>query len=179
MRGRRAARGISVLTPVERERTSEVRAALASLPTGQRSPFHRLDSCHFARFVIIDALPQGYSGAPWPDRPLQMDYVLFTCTCNSAPEDFFAELRCRLGKEADAVWGSCVGYPTSERPEAFVSWFRHNSLRVHLWFAAFDATVPEVRRALSLREKHIRFAVAHQADDAESLHRAFLEEQWG
>jgi len=137
-------------------------------------PFARMSSTHFARWVILDRLGADIPGRRRRARPLRMQYLLFTSTAHSPIDEQIEELRLRLGPEADAVWGHCVGYPGHHRRVAFHHYLRHNSLPVPQQFDAYDATVPEVRAALKLRERHIAFADAVQKMDDAQLQLAFL-----
>jgi hypothetical protein len=105
-----------------------------------------------------------------------MRYLLFTSTFNGTVPAYLEELRTGLGAEADDVWGHCVNYPGHHRAAPFRRYLLHNSLPVHLWFAAYQATVPEVRTALDLRERHIAFARRVQGKDDKALLAAYVEE---
>jgi hypothetical protein len=160
-----------VLTPVLPGEEAALRAQLTAMSEGE-DLFGRLSSTHFARWVVLDRL-----GADIPGRrrarPLRMHYLLFTCTANSAIDDQMEELRLRLGPEVDAVWEHCVGYPGHQRRVAFHRYLRHNSLPALQQFAAYDASVPEVRAALDLRDRHIAFARMSQGLDDVALQQAF------
>lgn len=166
---------LTVLTPVHPGDEPELAAYLARLPQGDQSPFRRLSSTHFARWVVVGPLSTDYPGAPFPDRPLRMRYLLFTTTFNSPVPDFLAELRTRLGAEADAVWGHCVNYPGHHDAREFDRYLIRNSLPVHQWFAAYDATVTEVRNGLDLRDEHLAFARKVQQSGDEKLQQAFID----
>jgi hypothetical protein len=105
-----------------------------------------------------------------------MQYLLFTSTANRPPEQHVEDLRTGLRGHADAVWGHCVGYPGHERSADFCRYLLRNRLPVHRWFAAYDATVQQVREALDLRLRHAEFAVRTQMTDDLDLQKAFLAE---
>lgn len=170
-----AATPLTVLTPIRPGDEAELATYLERLPRGADSPFGRLRSTHFARWLIVDGLGADYPGAPWPPQRLRMRYLLFTSTFNGTVRDYLEELRVRLGPEADGVWGHCVNYPGYHRAARFRRYLRHNSLPVHMWYPAYQATVPEVRTALDLRNRHIAFARYAQGRDDKELLVAYVE----
>jgi len=163
-----AATPLTVLTRVRPGAAPDLAACLAGLPTGTASPFTRLTSTHFARWVIAST---GRPGLPLRRRPpADTHFLLFTTTFNSPVDAFLDELCDRLGAEADAVWGHCVGYPGHDRPAEFAGYLRRHSLPVRQWFRAYDATVAEVHAALRLRGEHLALArEAQNLGDAELL----------
>ena len=170
-----AATPLTVLAPVRPGEEAELTAALDRMPRGEQSPFARLSSTHFARWVVVGEPGAEFPGAPWPARRLRMRYLLFTSTFNGTVRDYLEELRVRLGPEADGVWGHCVNYPGYHRAARFRRYLRHNSLPVHMWYPAYQATVPEVRTALDLRNRHIAFARYAQGRDDKELLVAYVE----
>jgi hypothetical protein len=161
-----------VLTPILPGEEAALSAQLTAMAEGE-DVFGRLSSTHFARWVVLDRLGADIPGRCRRTRPLRMHYLLFTCTANSSIDDQMEELRLRLGPEVDAVWGHCVGYPGHHRRVAFHRYLRHNSLPALQRFAAYDASVPEIRAALKLRDRHIAFARESQGLDDADLQQAF------
>ena len=166
---------LTVLTPVHPGREERLSAYLRAIPQDEGSPFRRLPGTHFARWVVVDRLREGYLGAPFPPTPLRGSYLLYTSTFDSTVVEHVEELRIRLGAEADAVWEHCVGYPGRRQQGRFRRYLLHNRIRENIWHRAYDATVPEIRAALDLRCQHIEFARHTQGLDDEDLHREFLE----
>jgi hypothetical protein len=105
-----------------------------------------------------------------------MQYLLFISTANRPPEEHVEDLRTGLREYADMVWGHCIGYPGHGRAAEFHRYLLHNRLPDHRWWAAYDATVPEVRDALALRRRHAELAMRIQTRDDLELHEAFLAE---
>jgi hypothetical protein len=167
---------LTVLTPVVPGEERALGESLAGLPQAGDSPFSRVAETHFARWVVLSGAPWRYRGLPRRTRPLRMQHLLFTSTANRPPEQHVEDLRTGLGRDADAVWGHCVGYPGHDRPAEFCRYLLHNRLPVHRWFAAYDATVHEVGDALDLRRRHIDFAVRVQGLDDLDRQQAFLAE---
>jgi hypothetical protein len=167
---------LTVLTPVVPGEEVALRDSLARLSKNGNSPFSRVAGTHFARCVLIAGAPWRHRGVPRRTRPLRMQYLLFTSISNHRPEEHVENLRTGLGRDADEVWGHCVGYPGHDRPAEFRRYLLHNRLPVHRWFAAYDATVKEVRDALALRRQHTEFAMRTQRTDDLELQKAFLAE---
>ncbi len=165
---------LTVLTPVVPGEELALQDSLARLSQDGDSPFSRVAETHFARCVVIAGAPWRYRGLPRRTRPLRMRYLLFTSTANRPNEQHVEDLRTGLGRDADAVWGHCVGYPGHDRPAEFRRYLLHNRLPVHRWFAAYDATVQEVGDALDLRRRHAQFAMQAQEVDDLDLQKAFL-----
>jgi hypothetical protein len=166
---------LTVLTPVGPGEEYALRDSLKGLSRTGDSPFSRVAETHFVRLVVLAGAPWRYRGRPRRTRPLRMQYLLFTSTANRPPEEHVEDLRTGLGQDADAVWGHCVGYPGHDRPADFARYLLHNRLPVHRWWAAYDATVQEVRDALELRRRHAELAVRTQTAGDLELQRAFLD----
>jgi len=129
--GSRAGRSYAFtsLTPIRSGRERALDTHLRGLPPGSRSPLARLDHVHLGRWLVIDQLRMGWTGAPAPPMRLRSAYLLFTASL-TAPDDgyaqglpgkFLREMAVRIPADADAVWENCVGYPGAGRPDAFVA----------------------------------------------------------
>jgi hypothetical protein len=164
---------VNILTPVLPGHTDALRGRLAEIASVDI--FGRLESVHFARWVIIaDAVPKR-ADLPRPTEGLRLDYLLFSAGFNGRPEDVLDRLRLQAGPFVDTVWGHCVNYPGSSRRRAYHRYLRHNSLPVQQRFLGYDATVAEVRRALDLRDKHIKLACETQGRSNEEVLDAFTK----
>lgn len=180
MTSRRAgATPLTVLTPIRAGAEAALAVHLRTLPEGERSPFHQLPGVHFAHLVVIERLRDDYLGAPLPPSSLAACYLLFTSTFDGTVAEHLAELRTRLGREADDIWGHCINYPGHERPQQFLEYFLRNRIRENRWHRAYDATVPEIRAALELRRRHIEFALRARRLGEQELQEAFLAEFGG
>jgi hypothetical protein len=166
--------GLTVLTPVLPEREEILRARLQGLP---RDLFARLPTTHFARLVLVPALPAaGLQGRR--DR-LQSPHLLFSSTFDAPLEPYLDTLCAELAPEAEAIWGCCAGFPgaVAERPAAFKSYLRRNQLRTGLFFNAYpSATVARVRRTLERRAALQAFVVAAQRLEPSRLQAEFLRQ---
>ena len=157
------ARALTLLTRVVRSRERALREALDGLPKGEASPLARLPGTHFARLVIVTGIE--------PDS----EYLLFSSTFDAGPE-YLGEICARIPKEADAIWSNCDGYPGADDPHAFVRYMQRHRLRTNLFVAAYpDATLPDVQRALGLRERLIDLVPRAESMTPEELQASFHE----
>jgi hypothetical protein len=169
---------LTVMTPVLPERTAELRAYIGALPSGEESPLARMRTTHFARWLVLDDLV--YQGPPQKPDHLGTAYLIFITSFDGALDRYLADMAALMGPEADAVWGSCVGYPGRADAAAFADYLRHNQIDTAFFFSAYpQASVPEVRACLTLRQDLADFAVAAQqmrpAELAEEFAARFLE----
>jgi hypothetical protein len=165
----------TILTPILPGREADLQASLLRIPSGEAGPFMRLGNTHFARFVIIDGLE--YEAAPQKRDTLKSHYLLFNALFDGPRDAFIEAMLEQLPDLADEIWGHCVAYPGSDRPQSAGDYFRHNELEATFFFAAYShATLPQVRRALALREQVTRFAIAAQGRELGELRRRFREE---
>lgn len=174
MTGSRTMRPFTALTAVLPAHEQHLAASLDALPAGDASPFARMASTHFARFVVLDRWATAAPG--WRSSRPPLQHLLFTSTSNSPPDEHIEELRVCLGPWADEIWGQCVGYPGSASPRDFRRYLRHNRLRISLAYRAYAATVPEVRAGLDLRRRHAEFARAQQGRSDAELRTLFRRE---
>lgn len=164
---------VNILTPVIPGHTAALRTRLGEI--GSAEIFARLDAVHFARWVIIaDAVP-ARAGLPRATDGLRMDYLLFSAGFNGRPADVLDRLRLEAGPAIDTVWCHCVNYPGSGRRRAYHRYLRHNSLPIQQRFLGYEATVAQVRRALDLRERHIKVACETQGLSNDELLEAFTK----
>ncbi len=166
---------LTVLAPIEPGHEDSLRTLLQALPSGAASPLAHAPGTHFARWVVI---PQLVHQGP-PQKPDQLDqpYLLFTSNFDGPLEPYLDALCRPMGNTADAIWGSCVGWPGVGDPAAAKGYLRRNRLATSLFVAGYPhARLPEVLAALELRERVTRFAIAAQGLDGESLALAWRRE---
>jgi hypothetical protein len=168
--------GLAALLPVLDGRKEELGEALAAMPAGQASPFARIGSTHFARLVLLDEFP-GVNGATLPDVPA----CLFFGAEFDIPVAGYLEALCALlPDEADAVFGTCAGYPGASVPPLVRGWMlRH---RVKPGFSVLgnpQASVRQVVDSLRLRERIIAFAVETRMLAPAALKAAWDSQDWG
>jgi hypothetical protein len=161
---------LTVLAPVRPGREASLRGALAALPSGAGSPLARVPGTHFARWVVVPALPEAGGRAQ----------LLFTSCVDAPLERWLHGLVLGLGSDADAIWGCCEGYPGRSPAASLVAWLRRYRVRTSFFVAAYPtASVDDVRAALADRAALAAFAVRAQGMDDAELHAAFLRELVG
>jgi hypothetical protein len=163
---------LMVATPVLAGRQTALRTCLRQLPTGEDSPLARLGTTHFARWLVIDDLV--YQGPPQVRDELKSSYLLFVSNFDGSLASYLADLARLMPKEADAVWGHCVGYPGVADPSGFAAYVSHNQIATTFFVSAYPtATVAAVRESLRLREEITEFALAAQGMAPAALRNAF------
>jgi hypothetical protein len=165
---------LTVFTPIAADRLEGLSAFLDGLPL-QSSPLRQLEMVHFARWVIV----RDFVSDPSQPRPehLPSAYLLFSATFDRSLDAFLDALCDTLASEAETIWGCCTGAPVPAAGPALKAYLKHNQIQTGLFFAAYpDATVPEVTRALAIREKTIAFAARAQAMEVAAVREAFLGE---
>lgn len=163
---------LTVLTPVLREQEPGLRETLAGLP---RDLFTRVPSTHFARFVIIDALPSAQP-PPDPDR-LQSPQLLFSSTFDGELAAYVDQLCAALAAEAESIWGRCAGFEpgTGRDPRRLERFLRRHQLRTGLFFSAYPgADVQRVRQSLKRRGALKAFLMKAEGLAPEQLQAEFL-----
>jgi hypothetical protein len=180
----------ATLTPIRPDGVQALAEELARFADGE-SPFRRVTSAHFARWLVIDGLKMGWPGAPRRPTRLSSSYLLFTAMVTAPegvpveamPARFLVEVAERMPAEADAVWRNCYGYPGVDGTSAFADYLIRGQLDTELFYVGYaDVTAAEVRSAVDAAEGFLSFAAAHQGStDAAALQQAFVEESpsWG
>ncbi len=167
--------GLTVFTPILRDRESSLVRLLDALESGAKSPLAQVPGTHFARWVVIGDVV--YEGAPQRRDHLDLGRLLFTSNFDGDLSRYLEALRVGLGEHADAVWGHCAGYPGSADANAFADYMRAHQLDSSLFFAAYgEHTVEHVTGSLQARRRLIDFALTAQRMEPAELQRAFLAE---
>ncbi len=167
---------LTVLTPIVDGQEARLVRYLNGLESRERSPLAGVRGTHFARWVVIDDVI--FEGPDEGDREhLKHARLLFTSNFDGELDPYLEALRTGLGDSADAIWGSCIGYPGSGEARAFADYMRHHQIDSSLFFAAYgDRTVEDVQRSLALRIKFVEFALKAQGLPPSELKAAFLQE---
>lgn len=167
--------GLAALLPVRDGKKVELREELEALSARGPSPFARITSTHFARLVLLEKLP-GRDGGALADVPA----CLFFGAEFDIPVAGYLEALCALlPEEADAVFGTCAGYPGVNAPPLFADWVKRH--RVRAGFSLHgnpQARVGQVVESLGLRERIIEFAVATRALEPAELKLAWDGQDW-
>ena len=146
------------LSPLEDED-----AARSALRSWGESPFARLPSVHFARFVVVPRPERQV--ARQPAEEVGGTLLMFSAFFDGATGPFLEALCDALPDEADAVWRCCAGWPghPRERRHAVVRWLEEHGVAPAQVFAAHPGpTVAEIRAALAFREELRHFVFAQE-----------------
>src|SRR3954452_12023527 len=135
-------------------RADGLEAYLSALARGEESPFARLPMLHIARVQLFrELVHQG----PRQRRTdvLENAHLVFTSTIDGDLDPYLDALAARV-PECDEWWGACAGYPG--RGPGLKAWVRSIQAEPGLFTSSMpNATVEQVRTALSLRERVIDF----------------------
>ena len=165
---------LTVITPVDPRHVDVVEGFLADLPR-RPSPFARVRSAHFARWVMLPDLAAD-SSQPRPEH-LPAPYLLFSATFDGSLDAFLAEFTTQLAAETEAIYRNCIGAPEPARGAPLQAYLRHNQVQTGLFFSAYpNATVEMVTRALGMRQRVIDFALTAQGMSPADLRDAFRRE---
>lgn len=160
-----------VMAPLCEDRDEELLAVLAAMPTGPGSPFARVASTHFCRWLLVPAL-LGADGEPV--EPGQA-YLLFTADFDGSLEQWSAVVAEEIGADVDRVFEHCDGYPGSRDRRAFLDFICEHRIEVGFSIVSYRATVAAVRQSLELRRALREFAVASQGLGPSELRGAWKE----
>lgn len=168
----------TALTPIIAGHTEGVqhlaalRAVLAGFDRPDASPFARLPGTHFARFTIIEDVPQ--LGLPTDADALQSKYLMLEADFDGSRDAWLDALRTHTGDAMTAVYRHCLGYPGLRDAVAFRQYFAKCQLDTTLDFSPFDGdTLPAVQRALETQRRFVGFVHAMQGRPAEQLQAEF------
>jgi hypothetical protein len=163
---------LTILLRVRPGHAQRLRADIHGL--GKDDPFAAIDGTHFARLVVIDRL--AFEG-PVQDAPdVGGELLLFTAVVDGDRWDgYLGRLR---SDSLRPVWDACTGSPRGG-DEDFVDWMRKHQLKTRAFYWHYNATVPQVRDALTLRGSVLDFALANQYATAPDLYKRFRGEFGG
>jgi hypothetical protein len=176
--------GLTILSPIlddEKATPShdlQIRAYLAALPTGEKSPFAQAAGTHLCRLVVMDDVV--YVGMPACEEHLKSKYLIFESNLDAADdaglESYLRGLAQTIPQYLDAIWSHCVGYPGAANAQAFVDYMKACQLETTFFFAAVnDKTVPETLKALQTQRAVTDFIANHQGMEPARLQAEFVE----
>ena len=153
---------------------AELRSVLARLDALAVSPFTRVSGTHFARWNVIDDMPQ--LGYPTAIDHLQSKYLLletdFDGDCNAWIDAFATG----MPDVIEAVYRHCEGYPGVRDPAGFRKYLLKCQLHTTLDFAPYaTSTLETVLRALDTQRKFVGFMHATQGKSPLELRVAFTD----
>jgi hypothetical protein len=172
--------GLTILSPIINDEKAspshdlQIRSYLATLPTGEESPFALAPGTHLARLVVMDDVI--YVGAPAIEEHLQSKYLVFESNCDGDLDSYLTGLAAAVPQHLDAIWNHCVGYPGAANPRAFVAYMKACQIETTFFFAAVnDKSVPETLRALQTQRAVADFIAGHQGIEPARLQAEFTE----
>jgi hypothetical protein len=172
--------GLTVLSPIIDDESAtpshdlQIREYLATLPTGEESPFALAPGTHLARLVVMDDVI--YVGAPACEEHLRSKYLVFESNCDGDLETYLRGLAASVPEQLDAIWSHCVGYPGAANPQAFVDYIKACQIETTFFFAAVnDKSVPQTLSALQTQRAVADFIACHQGMEPALLQEEFAE----
>ena len=159
--------GLTLLCPIINDERAvpshdlQIRQYLATLPTGEGSPFAIAPNTHLARLVVMDDVI--YVGVPATEEHLKSKYLVFETNCDVDIEEYVAGLATHVPEQVEAVWSHCVGYPGLTDMGAFVKYMKACQVPTTFFFAATnDKSVTETLTALQTKCAVAEFITSHQ-----------------
>jgi hypothetical protein len=176
--------GLTILSPILNDAKAtpshdlQIRSYLATLPTGEDSPFARAPGTHLARLVVMDDVV--YVGMPSCEEHLESKYLIFEsnldCNAEGHLESYLRGLAETAPQQLDAIWSHCVGYPGAANVQAFVTYMKACQIETTFFFAAVhDKSLPETLRALQTQKAVADFIAGHQGMEPQKLQAEFIE----
>lgn len=161
---------LTIVTAIKAGCVEDVRACLAALPDGDRSPFASIPDTHNARWAVVDtaASPEATLRAGGLRSPM----LVCSAVIGSAPRVWLDALLAELGATADQIWGHSPGWPSADR----VGYLLAHRLEPRLAFATSDVPVHEIVEALAHRRRLVDFALKTQGCTAPELLRRYRSE---
>jgi len=144
--------GLNVAAPVREGADAALHAAIAALPIADESPFARLGTVHFARWVVFEDTPRPGVTTLW-----------FSATFDGGRERFFSGLAAHMPGELHRVFSHCVDWPGARDRGALARWMLARRVPIAYFLAAYpDATLPQIRRALDRRAELVKLAIRRE-----------------
>jgi hypothetical protein len=172
--------GLTILSPIIDDENAtpshdlQIRKYLATLPTGEQSPFALAPGTHLARLVVMDDVI--YVGMPACEEHLKSKYLVFESNCDGELDNYLAGLAASVPEQLDAIWSHCVGYPGAANRQAFIDYMKACQLETTFYFAAVnDKSVPETLRALQTQHAVADFISNHQGMEPAQLQAEFAQ----
>jgi len=153
---------------------AELRSVLARLNDLKVSPFTRVTGTHFARWNVIDDMPQ--LGFPTEIDHLQSKYLLLETDFDGDRDTWIDAFATAMPDVIEALYRHCEGYPGVSSLADFRSYLLKCQLHTTLAFAPFGtAPLPQVLRALDTQRKFVGFMHATQGRSPLELRAAFTD----
>ena len=131
------ATALTVITPITPGKAGNLKQVLQHIQTSPDSPIKKINTIHYARWVIIDDGKR----------------LLFTSNFDGTWEQYLADFVEKAPEGLDAIWSNCVGYPGARPIGPFIDYVRANEIDATLFYAAYpDTTVNQVQKALRIQK---------------------------
>jgi hypothetical protein len=129
---------MTVITPIIPGKADVLKQVLKSIQTKPDSPLKRINTIHYARWVIID------NGTR----------LLFTSNFDGKWQAYLSDFVEKAPEGLDAIWSNCVGYPGAKPIDKFMAYVNAHEVNADLFYAAYpDATVNEVQKGLRVQKQ--------------------------
>lgn len=153
---------------------AELRSVLARLNELPESPFTRVPGTHFARWNVIDDMPQ--LGYPTEIDHLQSKYLLLEADFDGDRDTWIEAVATAMPDVIDALYRHCVAYPGLTALAGFQAYLVKCQLHTTLDFAPYaTSSLDTVLRALDTQRKFVGFVHATQGKSALELRTAFMD----
>jgi hypothetical protein len=169
--------GLTVLSPIIGDQNdghshyASIREYLARMPNGPASPLAKVESTHFARWVVVDDLT--YLGKPAKLDHLKSRYLMFTSNFYGKLETYLQSLVREIPDVVEALWSHCAGYTGLADFSAYIG---KCQIETTFYFADVnDRTVSQILKALQLQGGLAAFIEESQGKPPEELKASFEE----
>ena len=153
---------------------AELRSVLARLNQLAVSPFTRVPGTHFARWNVIDDMPQ--LGFPSGEDHLQSKYLMLEADFDGGRDFWIDGLMTAIPETISAVYRHCVGFPGVTSLADFRTYLVKCQLDTTLPFAPYGTeSLETVLRALDAQRKFVGFVQATQGRSDLELRLAFTD----
>ena len=151
---------------------AELRSVLARLNELETSPFTHVPGTHFARWNVIDDMPQ--LGFPSDEDHLKSKYLMLEADFDGERDRWIDGLATAIPETITAVYRHCVGFPGVASLADFRNYLVKCQLHTTLDFAPYaSSTLDTVLRALDTQRKYVGFVQATQGKSYLELRLAF------
>jgi hypothetical protein len=157
----------SAIKPLKRITLQPLLWLLRSLQT-------RLDSTHFASWMIVPAERAARLSSSESDLELRRAYLLFLSTFNGEREAYLHACWSLAGPALAAIWSHCERWPGAHSIREVVEYTgAHELFADTFWNAYGDATAEDIRAALRLTQALEDFAIGSLPTDARHFRQRY------
>ncbi len=173
---------LTALSPIEHRphdpdrRLAGVRAAIAA-HTQYESALRECPTVHMLRLQVIETLKPAMGDTNGVH--LRSAWLLCVAELDAGVDDFLDALYRTDPDFVHATWGRCTGYPPYRGAVFLRRYIARCRVGGELPYAAFDASVRDVRIAIERKERLGAFAAAAQGLDPDALQAAFAAARAG